>query len=215
MAASRSSRVTRSSVGLNGLDENFCGRTLRNRSIAQPEESPVSSPPPRARSPKKRQDKQEGKTDAKTSSEGEQWSASRKRAASSLEKDSDTNNKSENCEKAASHENSPQIKRARKCSRSADTQGHDEEQTVPKVKENITETNADSNGEDLSISDSSKDVIKELQEEETSAHESTMEQNKTLQLHKAHVMCSSFIYKMHSSCDVIAAKGGHTWSIKN
>ncbi|XP_033838788.1 ZZ-type zinc finger-containing protein 3 [Periophthalmus magnuspinnatus] len=198
MAASRSSRVTRSSVGLNGLDENFCGRTLRNRSIAQPEESPVSSPPPRARSPKKRQDKQEGKTDAKTqeeskpearsdakpdierdaeesdkvadsnsSSEGEQWSASRKRAASSLEKDSDTNNKSENCEKAASHENSPQIKRARKCSRSADTQGHDEEQTVPKVKENITETNADSNGEDLSISDSSKDVIKELQEEET------------------------------------------------
>ncbi|KAL2097823.1 hypothetical protein ACEWY4_007030 [Coilia grayii] len=34
MAASRSSRVTRSSVGINGLDENFCGRTLRNRSIA-------------------------------------------------------------------------------------------------------------------------------------------------------------------------------------
>ncbi|XP_049602718.1 ZZ-type zinc finger-containing protein 3 isoform X2 [Syngnathus scovelli] len=55
MAASRSSRVTRSSVGLNGLDENFCGRTLRNRSIAQPEESAVS-PLPRARSPKKRQE---------------------------------------------------------------------------------------------------------------------------------------------------------------
>ncbi|KAM9322218.1 ZZ-type zinc finger-containing protein 3 isoform 1-T2 [Pholidichthys leucotaenia] len=61
MAASRSSRVTRSSVGLNGLDENFCGRTLRNRSIAQPEESSVS-PLPRARSPKK---KQESKQDSK------------------------------------------------------------------------------------------------------------------------------------------------------
>ncbi|KAM3605099.1 uncharacterized protein V6R79_020681 [Siganus canaliculatus] len=55
MAASRSSRVTRSSVGLNGLDENFCGRTLRNRSIAQPEETSVS-PLPRARSPKKKQE---------------------------------------------------------------------------------------------------------------------------------------------------------------
>ncbi|XP_037538323.1 ZZ-type zinc finger-containing protein 3 isoform X2 [Nematolebias whitei] len=64
MAASRSSRVTRSSVGLNGLDENFCGRTLRNRSIAQPEETSVS-PLPRARSPKK---KQESKHDAKQES---------------------------------------------------------------------------------------------------------------------------------------------------
>ncbi|PNI47795.1 ZZZ3 isoform 3, partial [Pan troglodytes] len=36
MAASRSTRVTRSTVGLNGLDESFCGRTLRNRSIAHP-----------------------------------------------------------------------------------------------------------------------------------------------------------------------------------
>lgn len=38
MAASRSTCVTRSTVGLNGLDESFCGRTLRNRSIAHPEE---------------------------------------------------------------------------------------------------------------------------------------------------------------------------------
>ncbi|XP_024860567.1 ZZ-type zinc finger-containing protein 3 isoform X2 [Kryptolebias marmoratus] len=72
MAASRSSRVTRSSVGLNGLDENFCGRTLRNRSIAQPEETSVS-PLPRARSPKKKQEsrhdaKQESKQDAKQES---------------------------------------------------------------------------------------------------------------------------------------------------
>ncbi|KAL6104119.1 zzz3 [Pungitius sinensis] len=68
MAASRSSRVTRSSVGLNGLDENFCGRTLRNRSIAQPEET--SLPPlQRARSPKKKQEsKQDGKQDVKQES---------------------------------------------------------------------------------------------------------------------------------------------------
>lgn len=65
MAASRSSRVTRSSVGLNGLDENFCGRTLRNRSIAQPEETTVF-PLPRARSPKKKpESRQESKPDAK------------------------------------------------------------------------------------------------------------------------------------------------------
>nr|XP_057918109.1 ZZ-type zinc finger-containing protein 3 [Doryrhamphus excisus]XP_057918110.1 ZZ-type zinc finger-containing protein 3 [Doryrhamphus excisus] len=72
MAASRSSRVTRSSVGLNGLDENFCGRTLRNRSIAQLEETSVP-PLPRARSPKKKQDskqvaKQESRKDEKQES---------------------------------------------------------------------------------------------------------------------------------------------------
>lgn len=65
MAASRSSRVTRSSVGLNGLDENFCGRTLRNRSIAQPEET-SACPLPRARSPKKKlESRQDSKPDAK------------------------------------------------------------------------------------------------------------------------------------------------------
>ncbi|KAM4727784.1 ZZ-type zinc finger-containing protein 3 [Anableps anableps] len=72
MAASRSSRVTRSSVGLNGLDEKFCGRTLRNRSIAQPEETSIS-PQPRARSPKKKQEskqdsRQESKQDARKES---------------------------------------------------------------------------------------------------------------------------------------------------
>lgn len=195
-------------MGLNGLDENFCGRTLRNRSIAQPEETPVS-PPPRARSPKKRQDsKQEGKADAKqqeqeaksdaklqedskqetkpdskadaesereekvadsnsSSSEGEQWSASRKRGASCLEKDSE---KAENCDKAkgASRENSPQIKRAKRCSRSAETQGQDEEEAaVPNAKGNLAESGADSNGGDLSGSSNSKEqVIKEAAAEE-------------------------------------------------
>lgn len=52
-------------MGLNGLDENFCGRTLRNRSIAQPEEASVC-PLPRARSPKKKpESRQESKPDAK------------------------------------------------------------------------------------------------------------------------------------------------------
>lgn len=163
MAASRSSRVTRSSVGLNGLDENFCGRTLRNRSIAQPEETPVS-PLPRARSPKKKQDaKQDGKQDAKqdtkqddkqeprqdseqdgeeqdkvsdsnasSPAEGEQWSSSRKRAASCLEKDIGVE-KSENCDKTkGAWESSPQIKRAKRCSRSGDSQGHEEEVELTK-----------------------------------------------------------------------------------
>ncbi|KAM9789186.1 ZZ-type zinc finger-containing protein 3 [Neosynchiropus ocellatus] len=200
MAASRSSRVTRSSVGLNGLDENFCGRTLRNRSIAQQEDTPVS-PVPRARSPKKKQEskqdsksgskqdsKQEAKQDTKQEScqdtkqdgkqeskqgakhdakheetqqdrqedsrsagqqdaqqdgqqqpslegklndakapEAEQWTSARKRTASCLEKDNDIE-KSENCERGTGvPDTSPQIKRAKRCSRSGESQGHEEE----------------------------------------------------------------------------------------
>lgn len=181
MAASRSSRVTRSSVGLNGLDENFCGRTLRNRSIAQPEETSVS-PLPRARSPKKKQDaKQESKQDAKqetkqeskqdTKQEAKQESkqdikqdakhdtkqdtqqdsqqesslqgkvtdsnasptevghctSSRKRGLSCLEKDISPE-KSENCDRGkGARDASPQIKRTKRCSRSGESQGHEED----------------------------------------------------------------------------------------
>ncbi|XP_059954831.1 ZZ-type zinc finger-containing protein 3-like [Mesoplodon densirostris] len=53
MASSRSTRVTRSTVGLNGLDESFGGRNLRNCSIAHPEEISSHSQV-RSRSPKKR-----------------------------------------------------------------------------------------------------------------------------------------------------------------
>ncbi|XP_047188231.1 ZZ-type zinc finger-containing protein 3 isoform X2 [Scophthalmus maximus] len=202
MAASRSSRVTRSSVGLNGLDENFCGRTLRNRSIAQPEETSVS-PLPRARSPKKKQDakqqetkheskdarqdtkqeskqdarqdskqdnkqesrqdvKQESKQDAKhdtkqdtkqdtrhdgqqhaslqgketdsnaSPAEVEQWTGSRKRGVSCLEKDI-TPEKPENCDRGkGARDASPQIKRAKRCSRSGESQGHEEHPEPPK-----------------------------------------------------------------------------------
>ncbi|XP_033506124.2 ZZ-type zinc finger-containing protein 3 [Epinephelus lanceolatus] len=229
MAASRSSRVTRSSVGLNGLDENFCGRTLRNRSIAQPEETSVP-PLPRARSPKKKQEskqdgkqeskqeskqdgkqeskqdckqeskqdgkqeskqdsKQESKQDSKQESkqdgkqeskqdtkqdvkqeskqdskqdakldakhdtkqdtqqdgqqqgslqvkvtdsnvspaEAEQWTSSRKRGVSCLEKDNSPEN-SEKCDRGkGARDACPQIKRAKRCSRSGESQGHEED----------------------------------------------------------------------------------------
>lgn len=173
MAASRSSRVTRSSVGLNGLDENFCGRTLRNRSIAQPEETSVP-PLPRARSPKKKQEskqegkqesKQDGKQDTKqdvkqdakqdtkhdtkqetpqdgqqqaslqgkvtesnaSPAEAEQWTSSRKRGVSCLEKVISPEN-SENCDRGkGARDACPQIKRAKRCSRSGESQGHEED----------------------------------------------------------------------------------------
>ncbi|KAF7662585.1 hypothetical protein LDENG_00231790 [Lucifuga dentata] len=195
MATSRSSRVTRSSVGLNGLDENFCGRTLRNRSIAQPEETSVSLLP-RARSPKKKQDakqeskqdaRQESKQDAKldtkqdakqdikydskqdakqdtkkdsqqqtslqgkltdskaSSAEAEQWTSSRKRVVSCLERDISPE-KSENCERGkgaqdASHQN----KRAKRCSRSGESQGPEEDPELLKLNSSA------------SVSDPSKD----------------------------------------------------------
>uniref|UniRef100_UPI0037E7352E ZZ-type zinc finger-containing protein 3 n=1 Tax=Semicossyphus pulcher TaxID=241346 RepID=UPI0037E7352E len=249
MAASRSSRVTRSSVGLNGLDENFCGRTLRNRSIAQPEETSVS-PLQRARSPKKKQDakqqeskqdnkqdskqdakqqesKQESKQDSKQESkqdtkqegskqdtkqgvkqeskqeskqdpkqqeskpdskqdprpdgkqeskqdtkkevkqeskqdtkpdtqqdgeqqallqgkltdsnaspaEAEQWTSSRKRSVSCLEKDISP----ENCDRGkGTRDACPQIKRPKRCSRSGDSQGHEEEPELLKPESPVS-----------------------------------------------------------------------------
>ncbi|GLD50789.1 ZZ-type zinc finger-containing protein 3 isoform X2 [Lates japonicus] len=217
MAASRSSRVTRSSVGLNGLDENFCGRTLRNRSIAQPEETSVS-PLPRARSPKKKQDtkqeskqetkqesKQESKQDSKQESkqdtkqeskqdvkqeskqdskhdtkqdakqdaqhdgqqpaslqgketdsnaspaEVEQLSSSRKRGASCLEKDI-APEKPENCDRGkGARDASPQIKRAKRCSRSGESQGHEEhpEPLKPESPVSVPEPSKDNSCEEF------------------------------------------------------------------
>uniref|UniRef100_A0A3Q3F9H3 ZZ-type zinc finger-containing protein 3 n=1 Tax=Labrus bergylta TaxID=56723 RepID=A0A3Q3F9H3_9LABR len=154
MAASRSSRVTRSSVGLNGLDENFCGRTLRNRSIAQPEETSVS-PLPRARSPKKKQDtkQQESKQDGKltdlnaSSAEAEQWTSSRKRGVSCLEKDISP----ENCDRGkGARDICTQIKRAKRCSRSGDSQGHEEDPVLLKTESpvSVLEPCKDSSSED-------------------------------------------------------------------
>lgn len=210
MAASRSSRVTRSSVGLNGLDENFCGRTLRNRSIAQPEETSVS-PSPRARSPKKKQDakqeskqetkqeskqdtkqeakqeskqdiKQESKQDAKhdtkqdTQQDSQQESllqgkvtdsnaspteaghctSSRKRGLSCLEKDISPE-KSENCDRGkGARDASPQIKRAKRCSRSGESQGHEEdpEPLKPESPVSVPEPSKDNSCEEFSSQNS-------------------------------------------------------------
>uniref|UniRef100_A0A672I5Z4 ZZ-type zinc finger-containing protein 3 n=1 Tax=Salarias fasciatus TaxID=181472 RepID=A0A672I5Z4_SALFA len=156
MAASRSSRVTRSSVGLNGLDENFCGRTLRNRSIAQPEETPAS-PLPRARSPKKKQEsKQESKHDAKQESkhdanEAEQWTGSRKRGVSCIERDVSPE-KSENCDKGKRAQDAfPQIKRAKRCSRSGESQGQEEdpESLKPESPVSLPEPSKENSCEEL------------------------------------------------------------------
>ncbi len=137
MAASRSSRVTRSSVGINGLDENFCGRTLRNRSIAQPEES--SPPPvPRARSPKKKQDCQQhqqigaqvGKV-AESKAEGEPLPSYGKRGLPSSEKNE--SDKSDSCERpraGGGPEASPALKRAKRCPRSGESHGVEEETSL-------------------------------------------------------------------------------------
>uniref|UniRef100_U3EPQ7 ZZ-type zinc finger-containing protein 3 n=4 Tax=Micrurus TaxID=8634 RepID=U3EPQ7_MICFL len=125
MAASRSTRVTRSTVGLNGLDENFCGRTLRNRSIAHPEEVP-SLPQVRSRSPKKKSESlqtQKGNSngkanDVKQQSSKESWVRSpRKRGLSTSEKDNAEKQIVENCEKKQVEPLSPVLKRKR-CLRS-------------------------------------------------------------------------------------------------
>uniref|UniRef100_A0A9J8AJB3 ZZ-type zinc finger-containing protein 3 n=1 Tax=Cyprinus carpio carpio TaxID=630221 RepID=A0A9J8AJB3_CYPCA len=133
MAASRSSRVTRSSVGINGLDENFCGRTLRNRSIAQPEESSLP-PVPRARSPKKKQDCQQhqqvGKV-AESKAEGEPLPVYGKRGLPSSEKDE--SDKSDSCERPSAGgglEASPALKKAKRCPRSGESQGVEEEPSL-------------------------------------------------------------------------------------
>ncbi|KAF7705916.1 ZZ-type zinc finger-containing protein 3 isoform X2 [Silurus meridionalis] len=127
MAASRSSRVTRSSVGLNGLDESFCGRTLRNRSIAQPEET--SPPPtPRSRLPSKKQDCQQAGTQAGKVAEGESVPANRKRGLSVSEKDEpERSEPSERVRAGGGPEASPSLKRVKRGSRSGESQGTEEE----------------------------------------------------------------------------------------
>ncbi|XP_015210838.2 ZZ-type zinc finger-containing protein 3 isoform X3 [Lepisosteus oculatus] len=142
MAASRSTRVTRSSVGINGLDDNFCGRTLRNRSIAHPEDS-SPNPPQRARSPKKKQDCQQPPSKGNTSSRladskqpqgsRESWMSPRKRGLSSSEKDSNPD-KADNCDRRPSREVSPVLKRIKRCPRSGDAPSSEEDSPVKAEK---------------------------------------------------------------------------------
>lgn len=197
MAASRSSRVTRSSVGLNGLDENFCGRTLRNRSIAPPEETSVC-PLPRARSPKKKPElrqeskpnakqdiKQDTKQDAKEDtrndgqhqsslqgkvtdlnaslSEAVQWTGSRKRGMSCLENDTSPE-KSENGNRGTgSPDTIPQIKRTKRCSRSADSQVQEKDTGLrPDSPSSVPQPKKDSHYEDISSQNSTKTDVSEV-----------------------------------------------------
>lgn len=141
MAASRSTRVTRSTVGLNGLDESFCGRTLRNRSIAHPEEISSHSQV-RSRSPKKRPEPvqiQKGSnsgrtTDLKQQSTRESWVSPRKRRLSS-EKDNIERQAVENCEKRQTEPVSPVLKRIKRCLRSEAPNSSEEDSPVKSDKE--------------------------------------------------------------------------------
>ncbi|XP_019386788.1 PREDICTED: ZZ-type zinc finger-containing protein 3 isoform X3 [Crocodylus porosus] len=144
MAASRSTRVTRSTVGLNGLDENFCGRTLRNRSIAHPEEvSP--HPQVRSRSPKKRPDPvqtQKGNnggrtTDLKQPSARELWVSPRKRGLSTSEKDNVEKQTVENCEKRQTEPVSPVLKKIKRCLRSEAPNSSEEDLSTKTDKESL------------------------------------------------------------------------------
>ncbi|XP_019060237.1 ZZ-type zinc finger-containing protein 3 isoform X4 [Fukomys damarensis] len=144
MAASRSTRVTRSTVGLNGLDESFCGRTLRNRSIAHPEELSSHSQV-RSRSPKKRPDpvqiqkgNNNGKsTDLKQQSTRESWVSPRKRGLSSSEKDNLERQVIENCERRQTEPVSPVLKRIKRCLRSEAPNSSEEDSPIKSDKESV------------------------------------------------------------------------------
>ncbi|XP_063114119.1 ZZ-type zinc finger-containing protein 3 isoform X3 [Cavia porcellus] len=144
MAASRSTRVTRSTVGLNGLDESFCGRTLRNRSIAHPEELSSHSQV-RSRSPKKRPDpvqiqkgNNNGKTtDLKQQSTRESWVSPRKRGLSSSEKDNLERQAVENCERRQTEPVSPVLKRIKRCLRSEAPHSSEEDSPIKSDKESV------------------------------------------------------------------------------
>ncbi|KAJ8418505.1 hypothetical protein AAFF_G00000040 [Aldrovandia affinis] len=128
MAASRSTRVTRSSVGINGVEDKLYGRTLRNRSITQQEEPPLVSLP-RPRSPKKKQNflhvqqQQQcpplrGSPLVKQPSGGhEAWMSPRKRSLSCSNKDCPDS--PESCAQRVS----PLLKHVEHCSHSGDVPG--------------------------------------------------------------------------------------------
>lgn len=135
MAASRSTRVTRSTVGLNGLDESFCGRTLRNRSIAHPDEvippsllrsrSPKKRPEPAAQLPKGNLGKE-----LKQPTPRESWVSSRKRGLSVSEKDGNERDSVENSDKKSSAPLSPVLKKIKRYLRSEEA-GSPEEEDLP------------------------------------------------------------------------------------
>ncbi|XP_040607522.1 ZZ-type zinc finger-containing protein 3 isoform X2 [Mesocricetus auratus] len=144
MAASRSTRVTRSTVGLNGLDESFCGRTLRNRSIAHPEEISSHSQV-RSRSPKKRPEPvpvQKGNSNGRTSdvkqqSAREAWVSPRKRRLSSSEKDDLERQALESSERRQAEPALPVLKTIKRCLRAEATNSSEEDSPVNPDKESV------------------------------------------------------------------------------
>lgn len=154
MAASRSTRVTRSTVGLNGLDESFCGRTLRNRSIAHPDEV---IPPSllRSRSPKKRPEPaaqvQKGNLpkggEVKPSTPRESWVSPRKRGLSVSEKDSNERDSVENSDKRSSGPLSPVLKKIKRYLRSEEPGSPAEELPSTFQKEPSERRNSESDHE--------------------------------------------------------------------
>ncbi|XP_063795110.1 ZZ-type zinc finger-containing protein 3 [Pseudophryne corroboree] len=153
MASSRSTRVTRSTVGLNGLDETFCGRTLRNRSIAHSDEV---LPPAllRSRSPKKRPEPapiQKGSTtkggELKQAGPREPWVSPRKRGLSTSEKDSNERDSVENREKKSTGPLSPVLKKIKRYLRSEEPSSPEEELSGAFHKEPLESRNSESDNE--------------------------------------------------------------------
>lgn len=198
MAASRSTRVTRSTVGINGLDENFCGRTLRNRSIAHQDEIP-SLPLVRSRSPKKRPEavsttkgNNGGKsTDLKHQSPPDSWASPRKRGLSTSEKDSVEKDTVENSEAKDDDVGSPVLKRLKRCLRSDTLNGSEEEalvsadQEASERKGPVSDRDADSPGAKrtrrcLLLDDCSEREIKNVTVSEDALNDSALIDSKEI-----------------------------------
>ncbi|KAM8931065.1 ZZ-type zinc finger-containing protein 3 isoform 2-T2 [Pelodytes ibericus] len=132
MAASRSTRVTRSTVGFNGLDENFCGRTLRNRSIAHPEDV-IPQTLLRSRSPKKRPEPGQIQKGCAKSGEVKQptsrdsWVSPRKRGLSLSEKDASEKDSVESGDKRSTGLLSPVLKKIKRYLRSEEPNSPEDE----------------------------------------------------------------------------------------
>ncbi|OCT84764.1 ZZ-type zinc finger-containing protein 3 [Xenopus laevis] len=148
MAASRSTRVTRSTVGFNGLDENFCGRTLRNRSIAHSEEV-VPQSLLRSRSPKKKQETaQKGicpkSGDLKPTGPRESWVSPRKRGLSVSEKDITEKDSVENSEIRSPETLSPVLKKIKRYLRSDEPTSPEEKVSTTERKDSSSDNETDS-----------------------------------------------------------------------
>ncbi|KAE8609497.1 hypothetical protein XENTR_v10011822 [Xenopus tropicalis] len=148
MAASRSTRVTRSTVGFNGLDENFCGRTLRNRSIAHAEEV-VPQSLLRSRSPKKKSETaQKGicprSGELKPTGPRESWVSPRKRGLSVSEKDIAEKDSVENSEIRSPGALSPVLKKIKHCLRSDEPSSPEEKVSTTERKNSCSDNETDS-----------------------------------------------------------------------